>query len=364
MKICITDATFKHSHALARYLHAYKPDLEIVGVTPRKPRFQTVFAKHYTRLAIGDLEEVIEKENPRLIIPVGNSSVECVSAMNTPKAILPHPGNIVIAIDKMQTLKLADELGIPTPKTTVLKSLDDLDNLDMPFPCVVKGILEAGKNMVSYPKNKKELLAAVIATQNDPSQQKQLPIIQEYVPGTGLGFFGFYQNGKLKRFYMHQRIREFPISGGASTAAQTIYHAGAFKYGKKILDRLQWNGPAMVEFKFDPATGRLALMEINPKFWGSTELGLAAGINFGELLVRCINGEDIPADLSPDSYRRMKFYWPCDGDWVALLQSRNWKGFLEYFQGGYKTNLQSNGILLNMLRLAAGIKNLKKTGLS
>ena len=42
----------------------------------------------------------------------------------------------------------------------------------------------------------------------------------------------------------------------------------------------------MVEFKLDEQTQEVKLMEINPKFWGSLELGLAAGVNFGELLVR------------------------------------------------------------------------------
>ena len=283
--------------------------------------------------------------------------------MKSHNAILPGPQSIDLAMDKIKTLSLADSLGIPIPKTVQLKKMSDLENLDLPFPCVVKGVLEAGKNMIAYPKNKNELMTAVRSIQNDPSQNHHLPIIQEYVPGVGLGFFGFYQKGRLKRFYMHQRVREFPITGGASTAAKSIYHHEGFGYGKRLLDHLQWHGPAMVEFKFNPATGRLALMEINPKFWGSTELGLAAGINFGELLVRSIKSEDIEENLSTDSYKKIKFLWPCDGDWAAIIQGRNWLGFCDYIKGGYRTNLFSNGFLLNMFRLATSIKSLKKADL-
>lgn len=357
MKICITDATFKHSQALSRHLRLYDPSLEIVGATPSAPRFPTLFSRHFTRLAIGSLVDVIAREKPQLIIPVGNKSVEIVSAMKTPLAILPHPDSIAIAIDKTRTLLLAEELGIPTPKTLFLNSIADADLEKIQFPCVVKGVLEAGKNMVAYPKDKRELMQAIAAIQNDPTQHGHFPAIQEYVSGVGLGFFGFYQNGELKRFYMHQRIREFPITGGASTAAQTIFHKEAFEYGKKILDKLQWNGVAMVEFKYTPETGRLALMEINPKFWGSTELGLAAGVNFGELLVRAIKGENIPAELSEDSYCKMKFLWPYDGDLFALMQSGNWKGFLDYLKGGYQSNTKANGFRLNMMRLAQTLRN-------
>lgn len=356
MKICVTDATFKHAQALARYLHLYDPQLEIIGVTPVQPRFPLPYARHFSRLAVGELPDVIGKESPDLIIPVGNRSVECVSAMGTSKALLPDPDSLAIALDKEKTVKLAMELGIPVPQTYVVENIKELDTLETAFPCVVKGVIEAGKNMVAYPKNRLELATAFHTIMNTPSQRGHLPVVQEYVPGVGLGFFGFYQNGVLKRFYMHQRIREFPITGGASTAAKTIFHPEAFRYGKLILDHLKWNGVAMVEFKFNMASGGLALMEINPKFWGSTELGLAAGVNFGELLVRASRGEEIPPDLSPDSYKEMKFFWPCDGDLLAIAQSRNWKTLLEYVRGGYATNVKANGFLLNIISILNGIR--------
>jgi predicted ATP-grasp superfamily ATP-dependent carboligase len=44
-------------------------------------------------------------------------------------------------------------------------------------------------------------------------------------------------------------------------------------------DRL--GGPAMVEYRFDAATGRAVLMEINGRFWGSLPLASAAGAPFG-----------------------------------------------------------------------------------
>ena len=155
---------------------------------------------------------------------------------------------------------------------------------------------------------------------------------------------------------MHQRIREFPVSGGASTAAKTIYHAQAFEYGKKLLDHLKWHGPAMVEFKYDPHTEKLALMEINPKFWGSTELGLAAGVNFGELLVRARRGESIAPDYSADSYQRLSFYWPFEGDLAALWQTKDWQGLKQYWEEPYYTNAKANGFLLNCFRLLELLK--------
>lgn len=353
MKILITEPTYKHAIALARYLKAYDSSIELIGVSSYRPKFPSLFARYYDEFLVGALEDIVAKEQYDLLIPVGNASVAKASALQLRKVVLPSQGSINVGLNKALTLDVARRLGIPVPRTHILRSVEDIDTLDVPFPCVVKGLMEAGKNVVSYPSSREELKEAFDAIHGDPTQEGHLPAIQEYIPGVGLGFFGFYQHGQLKRFYMHQRIREYPLSGGASTAAKTIFHPEAFEYGKKLLDHLQWHGPAMVEFKYDPLTGKLALMEINPKFWGSTELGLAAGVNFGELLVRTMKDENIPAMLSPDAYKRVSFYWPFEGDLAALAQLGQWSELARcYWRKGSHTNVRTNGFLLNCFRVA------------
>jgi protein-tyrosine-phosphatase len=51
-----------------------------------------------------------------------------------------------------------------------------------------------------------------------------------------------------------------------------------------MCEAMQWTGPAMFEFKADPATGRMALMEINGRLWGSLALSVAAGVDFPKLI--------------------------------------------------------------------------------
>lgn len=356
MKILITEPTYKHALAISHYLKAFDPSLQTIGVSSYQPRFPSLFAAHYDEIKVGAVEEILRCEPHDLLIPVGNASVELASSLSLATAVLPPKESLAIGLSKPKTLAFAEKLGIPIPKTLTLESLAGLSDFSLSFPCVVKGSMEAGKNVVTYPKDLKELFRDVEAAYRDPTQKLHYPIIQEYVCGTGLGFFGFYQQGKLKRFYMHQRIREFPLSGGASTAAKTIFHAKAFAYGKRLLDALQWHGPAMVEFKYDPETDALALMEINPKFWGSTELGLAAGVNFGELLLRVRRGEELKEDLSPDSYKKITFKWPFEGDLRAILQARDWKALIAYAKKKDLTNTKTNGFWLNSFRLLEGLK--------
>lgn len=344
--VLISDATYKHSIALARYLKAYNPSLKLVGCSTYKPKFEELYFKFYDEWNVGDLTDQLENIPHLLAIPVSGDAVRQFLLYKETHAVLPPVKSFEVAMSKEETTRLAKKLGVPVPKTFYPLTMDQLQEIKIPFPWVVKGIFEAGKNIVHYANNVEQARKAFFNTQNDLSQHDQPPLIQEYIKGSGVGFFAFYQNGVLKRYYIHRRIREIPYTGGSSTAAQTIDHPKALEYGKKLLDALQWNGPAMVEFKECKRSGELRLLEINPKLWGSLELGLAAGVNFGELLVRTINGEDLEYS---DKYDKIKFYWPFEGDILSILRSGRIYKYFEYLEDDYLSDVRTNGLKLNLL---------------
>jgi protein-tyrosine-phosphatase len=47
-----------------------------------------------------------------------------------------------------------------------------------------------------------------------------------------------------------------------------------------MLEHLRWTGVAMVEYRWNAATGDFVLVEINGRFWGSLPLAVAAGVDF------------------------------------------------------------------------------------
>jgi protein-tyrosine phosphatase len=118
-------------------------------------------------------------------------------------------------------------------------------------------------------------------------------------------------------YMMHRRIREDPITGGPSTCAKTIHETDLLHTGKRLLDELNWNGIAMVEFKRNHE-GKIFLMEINPKFWGSLDLAISSGVDFPSLVA-----EIAFMNLrTPVKYHAtaVKFQWPFDGDLKLALK--------------------------------------------
>jgi predicted ATP-grasp superfamily ATP-dependent carboligase len=72
---------------------------------------------------------------------------------------------------------------------------------------------------------------------------------------------------------------------------------------------LRWSGVAMVEFKYDPATGEAWLMEINGRFWGSMQLAVTSGVDFPWLVYQ---QEILGRRLEPSTIQRdVRLWWIC-----------------------------------------------------
>ena len=67
----------------------------------------------------------------------------------------------------------------------------------------------------------------------------------------------------------------------------------------------------MVEFKLNK-DNIPTLMEINPKFWGSCDLALEAGVNFPKAIVDIHNGKEI--NYSEEYKYPFRYHWPLNDD--------------------------------------------------
>ena len=75
----------------------------------------------------------------------------------------------------------------------------------------------------------------------------------------------------------------------------------------KMLEALEWNGIAMVEFRRHRDTGEFYFIEINPRFVGSLELAVAAGVDLPWLLAQQAAKQPV---LGPTRYRvGLKYRW-------------------------------------------------------
>ena len=129
------------------------------------------------------------------------------------------------------------------------------------------------------------------------------PIVQEKIEGDGRGVSLLLgRDGELLSAICHRRLREFPASGGPSTLCVTEYDEFAIKKAHKLLKSFGFIGMAMVEFKGD------AILEVNPRVWGSFPLTVFAGSSFTEKYAKAASGEKV--GYTPRDYelgKKMRF---------------------------------------------------------
>jgi predicted ATP-grasp superfamily ATP-dependent carboligase len=215
----------------------------------------------------------------------------------------PAESQLRATVDKLVTLEIARQVGVKVPATRLVRSADD----------GIRAARELGWPVVLKPRRSKVLrpLGGIdsfnVAYADDEASFERVlaPLIgrsdvllQEFVHGEGVGVGAFAIDGRPVAQLAHRRLHEVPITGGASSLRETIALGELREPVERLLERLNWTGLAMVEFKVGPDGP--VLMEINGRVWGSLPLAHAAGIDFpgllGDLLLGRQAERPAPAD--------------------------------------------------------------------
>lgn len=235
------------------------------------------------------------------------------------RAVLPRPDALDIALDKARTIDTAVGLGISVPASSLV--MTPAEGGTRRPPCVLKptrsvverddDLAEAFPELVHDPAQRRDALQRLL--QHGPVLE------QELVPGIGIGVECLYAGGTLMWHFAHERLHEGTGSGlgsGSFYRKSIVPPPPLLEAAKTLLDALRWHGVAMVEFKYDPSTGRFWLMEINPRLWGSIALAIDAGANFPYAMYCLATG----ADPGPQPKYKAPYYTrlvPPDLDWIG-----------------------------------------------
>ncbi len=245
------------------------------------------YSRHDHRWLDG-LRTLLRRRDFELVIPATEGAV---FALQEHRHEIDHLAPIYLleqdtfetVFDKSRTYALARSVGAPVPESRMVGGLDEVDALrgSLALPAVVKPCSSVRqqqvltKNYVRTVRDFDELRAyAGRLLEREPQV-----ILQECLPGHGVGVEVLAERGRLLFAFQHVRLHE--TSGYGSTyRMSTPLEAELLEAAEKLIGALDYTGVAMVEFRVDPATGRWALLEINGRFWGSLPLSVAAGADF------------------------------------------------------------------------------------
>lgn len=223
---------------------------------------------------------------PKIVLPATDAAVQwCIVHRDT---LVPHlslsagltPERAGVMLDKARFGAACTALGIDVPETLQPESLGDArafaDRLGL--PCIVKPrtghlwrkALHGRKLLVANSVSQLERILTDIV--GDP----RAVVLQELIPGpesnlvVGAAWIGESAlpgeaPGAVRHVLTARKIRQMPRDFGSASLVRTEDLPDVRDLSAGILARLDYRGLCGTEFKLDARTGRLRLIEINPR---------------------------------------------------------------------------------------------------
>lgn len=272
------------------------------------------------------LKETLRKNRYDMLFPMDDGALEVVMRHREEfeklcRLPVPEVDSYLVASDKGLSTMAAMEAGLDCPWTILVKDTGDLSRLsrDLSFPVVVKPRKNSGSRGIVVVWKKEDLVGQYLSIH----KHYPFPILQEYIsPGEKYDVCLLYnRSSQLKASFVQKEIRFFPLERGPSTVQESVWRPDLVEKASKLMQRLKWYGVAEVEFMVDPGDGKVKFMEINPRFWGSLQMSILAGVDFPWLLYRLAMEGDVEGVTNYTTGINCR--WLLPGDILNFIYSRD-----------------------------------------
>jgi predicted ATP-grasp superfamily ATP-dependent carboligase len=201
----------------------------------------------------------------------------------------PHVGLALPAFSALARLqskasfcRLLDELGLPQPPSTVVRSRGELERAARP-PCYVKLDFSTAGSGVRYVRDRDELRRAADEFQAAGLLDDQAElVVQQPALGVQSTVQAVFQHGQLVGAHCFE-ARAIGV-GGMSMARTSAWHPSAIEHVRTLGRHLDWHGAMFLDYFFDADSGQPQYIEANPRI-GETVNALLCGLNLCELLL-------------------------------------------------------------------------------
>jgi D-aspartate ligase len=264
---------------------------------------------------VDSLVEVADRFGGGVLIPSDDATLVAVSRH---KGILERYYSVACTewaiteklIDKKHTYALADEIGVPAPRTMVPYSIEDVEDYSgkAQYPCLVKpsqshrywGLFK--EKMV-----KVDNIDQMIAAYRQARDAGLEVMLQELIPGVDssvVNHNSYSWGGEALVEFTAQQLRKAPPETGSPRVVVSRHIPEVIEPGRKILRALGYYGFSCTEFKKDPRDGIYKLMEVNGRHNRSSALAVRCGVNFPWLHYRHLAYGELPSacDYEDDVY--------------------------------------------------------------
>ena len=249
--------------------------------------------------------------------------------------LLPQPAESLILrmMDKFEMAIVAEQQGIPTPATLLCRSPAELEEhiQKLRFPVVVKPqfayqwrrkgtwekvgakaiIAHSAEELRLQYRRLAELTPEIMLQQYIGGDDRDIVVCCCYVD----------RRGELLGYFTGRKLKQNPPLVGTGSVVEAAEVAFILEPTLRLLKAFRYAGLAEVEFKYDAASGRYFLIEVNPRHWDQHELGTLVGVNLTRIAYSDIIGVGA-ATVRPCYEPGRQYKWIAERELVHAIAQR------------------------------------------
>ncbi len=230
------------------------------------------------------VRSLTERHGFALLVPTSDASLVQLSAhakdLLPAHCAIPSARSLALFADKWSTRKTAQALGVPVAEGMLLDETCDVEEVAkaLGLPLIVK-------ERRSYSRGQREQKSAVaiISTPEELSCQiatGSSMFAEAFIPGFCRGVSVLAYEGTILQAFQHRRLRQEHATGPSSWRVSEPLDARLLAAARKLIAHADYTGIAMFEFRCQEQHEDFALLEINPRIWGSIQLAIDAGADY------------------------------------------------------------------------------------
>jgi hypothetical protein len=237
--------------------------------------------------ALSDLAAVLASlDGPtRVLFPLDDLAVWLSNRVTMPEGGLivgPTGDAAQLALNKELQVQAAIRAGLAVPRTSVVRTSQELRTLQRDFPLILK----PAQCAVLIGDRLRRCRSWIVgnATELDRAvaewAERAPLLVQPFIEGVGEGVFGLAAPEGVRAWSGHRRLRMMNPHGSGSSACTSREVSDDLKRAVQILvEQTGWRGLFMVELLRD-ASGRPWFVELNGRPWGSMALARRQGLEY------------------------------------------------------------------------------------
>lgn len=282
-------------------------------IVSAKPRTAVTFSKYISSYRyyeqssdwLNTVNDVIEKKQIQLIVPIAEKSCQFLISNrenidgSAKIMMLPTFDSYTTAIDKRKLYHFLINENLPTPQSLFIEphSKNSI-NLDcFKFPVLLKPLDQKGGIGIQRFGNRKDL-ESFIASNNE-----QGLFIQQYISGYDIDCSVLCEDGNIIAHTIQKGFLGAKNPYAPQLGFEFLKNDAVYQVTSNVMKALNWNGIAHLDLRHDAEADDYKLLEINARFWGSTEASKSVGVNFPLQIIR----KSLGLSLTQTTYRNEQF---------------------------------------------------------